>query len=59
MHDMVRGVVLALLDWRHLSVDGISLKGHREWGSPKTCPGRQINMDTVRMEFAQAQVREQ
>lgn len=59
LHDLVEGTTLALLDWRGIAVGSDSLKGHREWGSPKSCPGRAINMDIIRRDFAQAQTREQ
>jgi hypothetical protein len=56
---LVEGATLALLDWRGLAVGAKTLKGHREWGSPKTCPGKAIEMDIIRRDFAQAQMREQ
>ena len=59
LHDLVKGATLALLDWRGLAVGASTLKGHREWGSPKTCPGKAIDMNNIRTQFAQAQVREQ
>jgi hypothetical protein len=59
LHDLVRDTTLALLDWRGLAVSAGTLKGHREWGSPKTCPGKAIDMNIIRTQFAQAQAREQ
>jgi hypothetical protein len=44
----VYAVTATLLQWRSLLVSYDTLRGHREWGSPKTCPGTMINMDTVR-----------
>ena len=55
MADMVRGATLALMDWRSIGVSRLTLIGHREVPSPKTCPGRMIDMNIVRRLFAEAQ----
>ena len=38
----------ALLLWRNLPANYATIRGHRETGSPKTCPGRMVDMNTVR-----------
>ena len=55
MADMVRGATLALMNWRSIGVSRLTLIGHREVPSPKTCPGRLIDMNVVRRLFAEAQ----
>lgn len=52
---MVQGATLALMNWRHIPVSRLTLIGHREVPSPKTCPGRMIDMNVVRRQFADAQ----
>lgn len=48
----VYAVTAALLSWRSLQSSYDTLRGHREWGSLKTCPGKMINMDKVRSDVA-------
>lgn len=55
MTDMVKGATLALMNWRSIAVSRSTLIGHREVPSPKTCPGKMIDMDRVRIIFAQSQ----
>lgn len=38
-----------LLRWRNLPADYSTIRGHRETGSPKTCPGRMVDMNAVRV----------
>jgi hypothetical protein len=46
------GAATALLRWKGITTIGMgSVRGHRETGSSKTCPGKQINMDAVRAEL--------
>jgi hypothetical protein len=45
MHDLL-AVLLRKLEAK--SVTEKTLRGHRECNSPKTCPGKQINMDALR-----------
>lgn len=47
--EMVYGVTCALLNWRGLPAN---VKGHRECLPNKSCPGKAINMNTVRAEVA-------
>ena len=47
----VYAVTATLLQWRSLKVSYDTVRGHREWGSPKTCPGTMIDMDTVRSDI--------
>lgn len=49
--ELVSATAAALLRWRGLTVTPATLKGHRECGSPKTCPGRAIDLDAVRAEL--------
>jgi len=45
----IYAAILLLFDWkgiRHATKD--TIRGHRECGSPKTCPGTAISMDQVR-----------
>jgi hypothetical protein len=49
--ELVYGVCDILLRWRHIRPTLASVRGHRECGSPKSCPGWQINMDAVRAEL--------
>lgn len=53
--DMVREATVALMTWRRISVTRQTLIGHREVPSPKSCPGKAINMDMVRKRFSEAQ----
>jgi hypothetical protein len=46
--NLVVGAAAALMRWRSLSVTANSLKGHRDCNSPKTCPGKAIDMSVVR-----------
>ena len=49
------GIIIALFKWRgitHVSLD--TVRGHRECGSPKSCPGAANNMNTLRGELALA-----
>ena len=54
-HAMVKGATLSLMDWRGITVSAQTLIGHREVPSPKSCPGRMVNMNFVRAEFYAAQ----
>lgn len=51
LRETVYAVTKTLLQWRSIPVSYDTLRGHREWGSPKTCPGTMINMDTVRSDI--------
>ena len=42
------GAIGELIKWRSLSVTPASVKGHRDCNSPKTCPGKAIDMNNVR-----------
>lgn len=53
--EMIYGTVLALFAWRGITVNEHNLVGHRETGSPKTCPGNAISMNQVRNELKQRQ----
>lgn len=46
--DMVVRATAALVKWRGISISADTLKGHRDCNSPKTCPGRAIDMQQVR-----------
>ncbi len=46
--EQVYGTLAALLKWTGLRADRIN--GHRDCGSPKTCPGRAIKIEAVRVE---------
>lgn len=50
--DVTRSLVVntcaALNEWRSIVVNANTLKGHRDCNSPKTCPGKAIDMDQVR-----------
>lgn len=48
--ELVYGTLAALFRWRGLSAD--RLNGHRDCNSPKTCPGRAIQLPAVRAELA-------
>lgn len=48
--ELVYGTLAALFRWRGLSAD--ALNGHRDCNSPKTCPGRAIQLPAVRAELA-------
>lgn len=52
--DMVVGATAALMRWRSLSVLPSTLKGHRDCNSPKTCPGKMVDMNQVRDWVSQA-----
>lgn len=43
--------ILILFAWRNIQVNPQSVIGHRETGSSKSCPGKLINMNTVRTEL--------
>ena len=43
------GAAAALAEWRSISINAKTLKGHRDCNSPKTCPGKAINMEQVRL----------
>lgn len=45
---LVVGATAALMQWRGLPVSTLSLCGHRDCKSPKTCPGSKIDMNDVR-----------
>jgi len=53
--ELVHGATLALLNWKKIAVSRESLLGHRETGSPKSCPGKKIDMDIVRLNIAMQQ----
>ena len=44
-------VLLKKLEAKSITLE--TMKGHRECNSPKTCPGKQINMDLVRSDVQQ------
>ena len=51
---LIYDVVVALMQWRGITeVSKRTLMGHREVPSPKSCPGRMIDMDKVRADIAQ------
>jgi len=51
---LIYDVVVALMQWRGITeVSKRTLMGHREVPSPKSCPGRMIDMDKVRNDIAQ------
>jgi hypothetical protein len=52
---LVKATIIALMNWRGLTISRQTLIGHREVPSPKTCPGRFVDMHQVRTEFAFAQ----
>jgi len=52
---LVYDAVIALFMWKSITVNRQSVVGHRETGSKKTCPGKSINMNTVRHELQQRQ----
>jgi len=41
-----------LLRWRSLPANYDTIRGHRETGTPKTCPGRMVDMNIVRQQIA-------
>jgi len=49
MRSMVYDVLVRLQRWQRRP---ISIIGHRDCGSPKTCPGRAIDLDVVRADVA-------
>jgi hypothetical protein len=51
-HDLVLGAAGALLQWQKIPATYNTVKGHRETGSPKTCPGKLVNMDSFRYDLA-------
>lgn len=53
--ELVKAAVLTLCAWRRITISRDTLIGHREVPSPKTCPGKAIDMDIVRRIFATAQ----
>lgn len=46
---LVYGVTVALMKWGHIPPDRV--RGHRECHSPKTCPGKMVDMAHVRAEL--------
>jgi len=48
---LVYKTVLALCKWKGIAITRTSLLGHRETGSPKSCPGKKIDMDQVRSDL--------
>jgi hypothetical protein len=46
IHSLVYDTLVTV--YRHFRFDPATLRGHRECGSDKTCPGSAINMDAVR-----------
>lgn len=53
--DLVYGTVLALMRWGKIAPGKV--QGHRECLKNKSCPGKMINMDHVRVELARRLVR--
>jgi hypothetical protein len=50
--ELVYDTIGALFRWRGIrTIGAVSLRGHRECLSNKSCPGRAINMDAVRREM--------
>lgn len=45
---LVYDTIATLCTWKGITVTKESILGHRETGSPKTCPGTKIDMNTVR-----------
>lgn len=52
LRTMVLGTTAAMLRWRKLPLSPATVNGHRNCPSPKTCPGKQINLDEVRVWLA-------
>lgn len=52
LRKMVLGTTAALLRWRKLPLSPATVNGHRNCPSPKTCPGKQIDLDEVRVWLA-------
>lgn len=50
--ELVYGVTDILLRWKHIRPSIATVRGHRECGSKKTCPGTAIDMHQVRAELA-------
>jgi hypothetical protein len=46
--ELVVGAMAELLKWRNLAVDTSTVIGHRDCNSPKTCPGKAIDLNNVR-----------
>ena len=44
---------VALMQWRGIQYGPRAVLGHRETGSPKTCPGTKVDMDDFRKRVAQ------
>lgn len=44
----------ALLTWQMLPANYATIRGHRETGSPKTCPGKMVDMNAVRTLISEA-----
>lgn len=42
------GAAAALLTWQMLPATYDTIRGHRETGSQKTCPGKMVDMNRVR-----------
>ena len=51
-NDLTLGAAAALMQWQTIPATYNTVRGHRETGSPKTCPGRMVNMDSFRAELA-------
>lgn len=47
--ELVIGAIGELAKWNSISINPSTLKGHRDCNSPKTCPGKKIDMNTVRV----------
>jgi hypothetical protein len=54
--EMVYDTIFTLFAWRGITVNERNLVGHRETGSPKTCPGSAIDMNQVRKDLKQRQM---
>ncbi len=50
--ELAYGAGAALLRWRNLPVNDVTVKGHRDCNSPKSCPGKAISLPAVRAELA-------
>ena len=55
LRPLVYGTVLTLFAWHGITANRKSIVGHRETGSRKTCPGKSIDMNRVRLEIQQKQ----
>ena len=56
LEEVITTATVSLLNWRGIRATQKNLIGHREVPSPKTCPGRMINMDNFRSRIMKLQV---